>query len=150
MDLMTTAHAPPLRVVLADDSEDLLRMVRLRLETTAGVVIVGEATNGREAIEVVRDATPDLVVLDLAMPHLDGLQVAQELRHDREDLVLVALTGYTWDALGEQAEMAGFDHFLVKSDSLDELEQLVLSHREQPMTEAVASGVEANQQRGVV
>lgn len=115
----------PLRVVLVDDSEDLRLMLRIRLEARSAAEICGEAGDGLEAIEVVTALQPDAVVLDLAMPRMDGLQAARRIRDAHPDMLLIALTGYTEQSLGEEAREAGFDHFLTKGETLEELEQIL-------------------------
>ena len=74
------APAPGLRVVLVDDVDDLRLLLRTLFETHPGVAVVGEAGDGAEAIEVVGATQPDLVVLDLSMPVLDGVSALPALR----------------------------------------------------------------------
>jgi CheY-like chemotaxis protein len=71
---------PALRVVLVDDVDDLRLLLRTLFESHAGVEVVGEAANGEDAITVVTATQPDLVVLDLSMPVLDGVSALPRLR----------------------------------------------------------------------
>ena len=71
---------PTARVLLADDHELVRRLLRRAISAHPGLELVGEAADGSEAVELARKLTPDVVVLDLAMPVKDGLQVAGELR----------------------------------------------------------------------
>ncbi len=118
----------PLRVVLVDDSQDLRMMLRVRLQASSDldVEIVGEAADGVEALEIFEQQRPDVVVLDLAMPRMDGLQAARQIRELDTDVLLIALTGYTSASLGEEATEAGFDHFLTKGESLQDLEDILV------------------------
>jgi DNA-binding NarL/FixJ family response regulator len=69
-----------LRVVLVDDTADLRQMLRIVLERTADFEVVGEAGDGREGVEVARDQQPDLVLLDITMPVMDGLEALPLIR----------------------------------------------------------------------
>src|SRR5918992_2717048 len=80
-----------IRVVLADDHVLVRRILKLELESD-GVVVVGEAADGREAVELVRSLRPDVVVLDHLMPELDGLEAARSLLGDRGEVRIIILT----------------------------------------------------------
>jgi len=82
-----------LRVVLVDDEPWARKGLRVLLEPVPGVEIVGEAGNGAEAVEVIRDAAPDLVFLDVRMPEMDGFGVLRALGPDRAPAV-VFVTAY--------------------------------------------------------
>ncbi len=83
----------PLRVVLVDDEPWARKGLRVLLEPVPGVEIVGEAGNGAEAVEVIRDAAPDLVFLDVQMPEMDGFGVLRALGPERAPAV-VFVTAY--------------------------------------------------------
>ncbi len=83
----------PLRVVLVDDEPWARKGLRVLLEPVPGVEIVGEAGNGAEAVEVIRDAAPDLVFLDVQMPEMDGFGVLRALGPERTPAV-VFVTAY--------------------------------------------------------
>lgn len=95
---MTDSHradgpsADRLRVVLVDDVADLRLLVRSLFAAYPGIDVVGEASDGRQAIEVVAATQPDLVVLDLSMPVLDGLAALPELRRVAPDARIVVLS----------------------------------------------------------
>src|SRR5918992_5111123 len=80
-----------IRVVLADDHVLVRRILKLELESD-GVVVVGEAADGREAVEVVRSLRPDVVVLDHRMPELSGLGAARTLLEEGADERIIILT----------------------------------------------------------
>jgi DNA-binding NarL/FixJ family response regulator len=80
-----------IRVVLADDHVLVRRILKLELESD-GVVVVGEAADGREAVELVRSLRPDVVVLDHLMPELDGLEAARSLLGDQAEERIIILT----------------------------------------------------------
>ncbi|MEL6980962.1 MAG: response regulator [Actinomycetota bacterium] len=104
--------AEPIRIVIAED-EPLIRLdLRESLEEE-GYQVVGEAGDGAEAIELVRQHRPDLAILDIKMPGVDGLAAARDIVGDRLAAVIV-LTAFSQRELIEQARDAGALHYLVK------------------------------------
>lgn len=96
----------PVRVLLVDDDASLRRLVRVLLERDGRFEVVGEAGDGLEAIDAVADHDPDLMVLDLAMPRVDGLEVLARLDGDARPRVAV-LTGFSDESLCDQVLRAG-------------------------------------------
>jgi DNA-binding NarL/FixJ family response regulator len=113
------------RVVIADDMDDLRFLYRMSLEGRPEFEIVGEASNGQEAIDVVSEHKPDVVLLDLAMPVLDGLQALPKLREASPDTKIVILTGFDSDPLRDQALMRGAHAYLEKSVALSDISAAV-------------------------
>ena len=108
------------RIVIVDDAADVRRDLRLLLEI-AGLEVVGEAADGREAIEKAALLNPDVVVSDLAMPVLDGYAAAAAIRAASPQCRLVALSIYSDDSGRSKARAAGFDAFVTKGAPLLEL-----------------------------
>ena len=108
------------RIVIVDDAADVRRNLRLLLEI-AGLEVVGEAADGREAIEKAALLNPDVVVSDLAMPVLDGYAAAAAIRAALPQCRLVALSIYSDDSGRSKARAAGFDAFVAKGAPLVEL-----------------------------
>ncbi|CAM8630942.1 AmiR Response regulator with putative antiterminator output domain [Acidimicrobiia bacterium] len=109
----------PIRVVLAEDEA----IIRLDLKETLeeeGYEVVGETGRGDEAVALVRDLNPDLAILDIKMPGLDGLSVAREISAERLCAVLI-LTAFSQRDLIEQARDAGALAYLVKPFQRSEL-----------------------------
>jgi DNA-binding NarL/FixJ family response regulator len=106
------------RVVLADDMDDLRFLLALSLERAGGFEIVGHATNGIEAIELAESEKPDVVVLDLAMPVMDGMQAIPKIREVSPETRIVMLTGFDSGRLAEQAMSLGAHAYLEKSLAL--------------------------------
>jgi AmiR/NasT family two-component response regulator len=107
------------RVVIAEDEA----IIRLDLKETLqeeGYDVVGETGRGDEAVQLVRDLTPDLAILDIKMPGLDGLEAAREISADRKAAVLI-LTAFSQRDLIEQARDAGALAYLVKPFQRSEL-----------------------------
>ncbi len=109
----------PIRVVLAEDEA----IIRLDLKETLeeeGYEVVGETGRGDEAVALVRELVPDLAILDIKMPGLDGLSVAREISAERLCAVLI-LTAFSQRDLIEQARDAGALAYLVKPFQRSEL-----------------------------
>jgi response regulator NasT len=102
----------PVRVVIAED-EAIIRLDLKELLEEEGYEVVGETGRGDEAVELVRDLRPDLVILDIKMPGLDGLSAAREIAGDRLAAVLM-VTAFSQRELVEQARDAGALAYLVK------------------------------------
>jgi two-component system, response regulator PdtaR len=101
-----------LKVLIVDD-EPIIRMdLRASLEDL-GVEVVGEAADGKQAIDMSRSLHPDLVVMDIMMPQMDGLEAARVLRHE-EIAPVMLLTGYAEDELVGRADAAGVLAYLRK------------------------------------
>ncbi|HEY6030148.1 MAG TPA: response regulator transcription factor [Gaiellaceae bacterium] len=106
--------ATPWRVAVVDDNDGIRLLLRTLIELEPDLVVAGEAADGRSAIELVLKASPDLVVLDLAMPGTDGLQVLEELRRvDGETRVLV-YSGFASPEVERAARELGAVDFVVK------------------------------------
>jgi DNA-binding NarL/FixJ family response regulator len=108
------------RVLLAEDHAIVRQGTRLYLESV-GVEVVGEATNGREAVEMARRLTPDIVVMDIHMPELSGVEATRRIRHDNEAVRVLALTAYNDPAYVHALLDAGADGFILKTAELAEL-----------------------------
>jgi CheY-like chemotaxis protein len=102
------------RVLIADDNPAALELVREGLSQFASTII--EAADGREALQKIRESMPDLVLLDIQMPEMDGYQVLQEIRSDPalRTLRVVALTAFAMQGDRERALRAGFDDYITK------------------------------------
>lgn len=100
------------RIVLADD-EALIRLDLAEMLEDAGYEIVGQAPDGQQAVELVRSLTPDLAVLDVKMPVMDGLSAAEEIGRERICPV-VMLTAFSQKELVERARDAGVMAYVVK------------------------------------
>ncbi len=123
----------PTRIVLADD-EAIIRMDLKEMLTSLGYVVVGEAGDGRTAINVAREVRPDLVIMDVEMPDLDGIAAAEEMATEQIAPVLL-LTAYSQPELVKRArETAAIVGYLVKpfreSDLAPAIEVALSRHRE--------------------
>jgi DNA-binding NarL/FixJ family response regulator len=108
------------RVLLAEDHKIVRQGTRLYLESM-GIDVIGEATNGREAVEMTRQLQPDVVVMDIHMPELTGIEATRRIRHENDDVHVLALTAYDEVAYVHALLEAGADGFVLKTAELSEL-----------------------------
>ena len=113
------------RVLVVDDAEDLRVLLRLRMESRDGLQVVGEAADGVAAVEMASELQPDLVMLDLAMPRMDGLEALPLIRAAVPGVRVIVLSGFNQSTLAERAIEAGADHYVVKGGSMRELLDLI-------------------------
>lgn len=109
------------RIVIADDAAALRTLLRMRLRKVEGAEVVAEAADGFAAVELCSLHQPDLVLLDLAMPALDGLQAAEQIRNSAAATRIWVLSGYPGEIMRERALSAGADAYYEKSSDLDEI-----------------------------
>jgi DNA-binding NarL/FixJ family response regulator len=112
---VTEASEGTIRVLLADDDEDFLVSLQELIDEQRELSVVGTATDGLAAIELVDELDPDAAVLDLHMPLLDGVSTVARLRRDHPHLCLIALTGDEAPALHRAAKDSGADDVLLKT-----------------------------------
>lgn len=110
----------PLRVIVADDDALARRMVRDVLQD-AGVVVIAEATGGREAVELSTYYKPDIVVMDLVMPGVDGIAATRQIVANAPDSKVIVLTSSDDDEVGVLALRAGASGFLSKTVGMEAL-----------------------------
>lgn len=113
------------RVVLVDDVPELRLLVRVTLEDDPGIEVVGEAANGRAGVEVVRATDPDLVLLDLSMPDMDGLEAIPLMRENAPNARVVVLSGHEAGRVSLEALDQGASRYINKAAGLDAIPQIV-------------------------
>lgn len=121
---MTVDPPPPRRVLVADDNQDGAETMGMLLEFGGHEVHL--AFSGAAALEIAKRLKPDIVILDIGMPDLDGYEVAQRIRHEAwgEHVLLIAVTGWGQADDKRRAAAAGFDHHLTKPVDPVQLERL--------------------------
>lgn len=102
------------KVLLVDDEPTLRSLLRLLLDRTGRYEVVGEAGDGQEALERASAVSPDLVLIDLSMPRMDGLEALPHLRRLVPDAHLVVLSGFATHAAADTARRAGAHGYLQK------------------------------------
>ncbi len=110
-----------LRILIADDIADVRHDLRLLLEISGDMEVVAETADGQEAVDESAVLQPDVVIMDLAMPGLDGYQAASRIKSQLAGSRVVALTVHQDPASRQKALAAGFDAFVVKGAPLMEL-----------------------------
>jgi DNA-binding NarL/FixJ family response regulator len=110
-----------MRIVLADDHGIVRRGLRSLLEGEPGVEVVGEAANGREALKLLETTKPDMAILDVAMPMLNGIEVTAQAMKAFPDLRVIILSMYADEAYIVRALTAGARAYLLKEATEDDL-----------------------------
>ena len=116
----------PISVVLADDTEEIRHLLRLALSTDDRFEVVGEASDGAQAIEVVSSVRPDAVVIDLAMPVMDGLQAIPEIKRKAAHTKVVVFSAFEADQMSGEAMARGADAYIEKGNSYSVLMSAIL------------------------
>ncbi len=109
-------------VILADDHKLVRAGIKSLLENIPGVKVVGEASNGRESIELTGKLKPDMVFLDIAMPELNGLQAAERIKKEYPDVDIIILSMHLDEEYVIQALKVGASGYLLKDSAPGELE----------------------------
>ncbi len=109
------------RVLIADDNPQVRRELRTLLPLAADIKIVGEAADGREAIRLTQALQPEVVLMDLEMPVLDGYEATRQIKACSPSCWVVALTVHGYETARQRAMQAGVDVFLVKGAAIESL-----------------------------
>lgn len=134
----------PMRVIIADDSSDIRRMLRLSLDLEGDFEVVGEAEDGEEAVNLAARERPDAIVLDLAMPVMDGLQAIGHIRERSPLTRIVVLSGFNASQMAAEARTLGADAYLEKGTAFSDVATLLRGlNTKDRAVEAPASGVAA-------
>jgi DNA-binding NarL/FixJ family response regulator len=105
------------RILIADDHEVARRGIRSLLESHPGWEVCGEAKDGRDAVELATTTKPDLILLDIGMPNLNGLEAARQILARTPDVAILILTMHDSDNVIREVLRAGARGFLLKSDA---------------------------------
>jgi DNA-binding NarL/FixJ family response regulator len=112
---------PPFRILVAEDDESFLEAISLLLEQDDRFVVAGRARNGREAVALAEEVAPDVVVVDIEMPVVDGVEATRRLREAAPDLPIVAVSGHDYEERVLEIRQAGADDYVRKARLADEL-----------------------------
>jgi two-component system, NarL family, response regulator LiaR len=113
------------RVLITDDHGVVRRGLRMFLSLDPDIQVVGEASNGREALAMVRDLEPDVVLMDLLMPIMDGILATKAIRSELPDVEVIALTSVLEGASVTRAVRAGAIGYLLKDADAEELHRAI-------------------------
>jgi DNA-binding NarL/FixJ family response regulator len=115
------------RIILADDHEIVRSGMRSLLDGHDQWEVCAEAENGKEAVEKVIALKPDMVVLDLSMPVMNGIEAAREIRKKAPNTKIVIFSMHDSPRVAEEAVLAGADAYLAKTAHFSELEKVIAS-----------------------
>ena len=118
------------RIAIVDDTANARLLIR-RILQSQGNFILFEASNGKEALELINREHPDLIILDLMMPEMDGLEAAKKIREkwpESERPKIIAITAYALHGDREKCLAAGMDDYISKPVKLEELQAILGSY----------------------
>jgi DNA-binding NarL/FixJ family response regulator len=111
----------PTTILIVDDNSGVRNVLTRILQKGREFSVVGEAEDGSEALELARALSPDLILMDLAMPRVNGLEATRKIKIERPGTKVIILTRYDEDAYRQAATQSGADAFLPKGTRLAEL-----------------------------
>ena len=115
----------PLRIIIADDHGLVRQGVKAVIESQRSWKLCGEADNGRAAVELARKHKPEIAVLDITMPELNGLDVTRQIKIDSPKTKVLILTMHDSEALADEVLLAGARGYLLKSDAAELLPKAI-------------------------
>jgi DNA-binding NarL/FixJ family response regulator len=121
------------RVLVVDDAANLRELLTLLLDTEDDFEVIGTASDGEQAVAVAESLLPDIVLLDLAMPIMDGMQALPRIRRLLPDSIILIFSGFEQAALIDEAIAAGADAYLEKGASVTQLVDLLRELRGRPV-----------------
>ncbi len=110
-------------VLYADDDLEIIELVKILIERAGYQLLT--ARDGREALQISRDENPDLILMDINMPGMDGLTAVEQLRDDGFNNPIIMLTGSESDADRDRSIQAGSDEYILKTIDMSEVETVL-------------------------
>ena len=114
-----------IRVVIADDHHMVRAGIRALLEKSGEVFVIGEASNGQEAVELTQELKPDVLIMDIMMPRMNGIQAAENIRGLKLATNILILSMYADEGFVHRALQCGVKGYVLKTSVSDELMQAV-------------------------
>jgi len=114
-----------INVLVADDQELIRQSLQIVLDSKEGIQVIGAAANGQEVIQLVRKQRPDVILMDIRMPKVDGVQCTQIIKESYPDVKIIILTTFDDDEYVYNALKYGASGYLLKGVSMDELESAI-------------------------
>jgi len=132
-----------IKILLADDHKITRDGLRALLEQQSNMNVVGEAENGREAVRLASELAPDVVVMDISMPELNGIEATRQIRGDLPDTKVIALSMYADRRYVVGMLKAGVSGYLLKNCAFDELVSAIdaVTHNESFLSPRIADTV---------
>jgi NarL family two-component system response regulator LiaR len=122
---MTTSHSQPIRIMLVDDHTMVRRGLATFLKVFDDLQLVGEAESGEAAIQLCAEVSPDVILMDMVLPMMDGAKTTRAIREQSPQTQVIALTSFKEGELIKNALEAGAIGYLLKDVSADELAQAI-------------------------
>jgi DNA-binding NarL/FixJ family response regulator len=116
---------PPIRILIADDSPTVRAGLKLLLQIHEGWTVCGEAVNGEDAVQKAAQLKPDVILLDISMPAMDGLSAAELIRRDSPDAEILIVTLFESLDLARYAAQTGVRAYISKSRIGTDLEKAI-------------------------
>lgn len=110
-----------IKVLLADDHEVMRKGLRKVIEEEEDFVVVGEACNGKEAVELARETTPDIIVMDVRMPVMNGIQATRKISAEMPSVPIIGLSLWGFTMVGRRMKRAGASVYLRKDKAFETL-----------------------------
>jgi len=114
-----------MRVLIVDDSEIVCERLQQRLINITDVEIVGQAHNGQDAIASISESKPDVVILDIRLPGLSGIDVLKDIRNKKLPIRVIMLTNYTYPQYRKKCKELGADYFFDKVAEIEEIPNVI-------------------------
>jgi DNA-binding NarL/FixJ family response regulator len=114
-----------MRVFIVDDSKIVCKGLQQMLINIADVEIVGQAHNAQDAITSISDSKPDVVILDIRLPGLSGIDVLKDIRNKKLPIRVIMLTNYPYPQYRKKCEELGADYFFDKVTEIEEIPKVV-------------------------
>jgi DNA-binding NarL/FixJ family response regulator len=124
-DSLDAVSGGQIRVVLCDDAPGFRALMRYSLEEDAALRVVGEAADGEAGVDVVAELCPDVVLLDLSMPGLEGIDAIAKMRERSPSTRIIAFSGFAAEDMAEAALERGAHAYVEKSAHLDAIRDAV-------------------------
>jgi len=110
-----------MRVVIADDSILFLERLKALLQTLKGVEIVGISNNGKDAVDKIKATNPDLAIIDIKMPKMNGIEVINEVRKENKKVKIMVITFYNSELYRKLSLSSGSNYYFSKVDEFDKI-----------------------------
>jgi DNA-binding NarL/FixJ family response regulator len=122
---MKDEAAPPARLLIADDHDLIRESTQNMLAGESDLEVVGEAVNGRHALELCRQLRPDLVLMDVRMPEMDGLSATRAIKEEMPEITVLLVTAYENEDYRREARSAGAVGYVLKDADRQQLLETV-------------------------
>jgi DNA-binding NarL/FixJ family response regulator len=114
-----------MKIVIADDSSLLRDRIKSMLNNMNNVFVVGEAENGVDALQLIREKEPDLAILDIRMPGMNGIEVLKKIRELKMKVKVCILTNYPYPQYRKKCMELGADYFFSKTEDFEDIKDVI-------------------------